>query len=136
VNKSGEFNVPYGNRAFSYDRQIFLEIHSLIKKVTFTCGDYRWQTRDAEPGDFVYLDPPYDDCFNGYSKEKFSQRELANYCRVLHKRGVKFIVSNKDTPRIRNLFRAFNIENIGVFHSISASSKGRSVVGEVLIKNY
>lgn len=40
-------------------------------------------------GDFVYLDPPYDETFNEYNSLGFSQVELKEFCDRLTMKGVK-----------------------------------------------
>lgn len=84
----------------------------------------------AAKGDFVYLDPPYDDTFNAYNGEGFNQEELYEACAELNNRGVKFLHSNSSTERILNLYSDFTIDLVENRHM------GKYKVDEVMIKNY
>ena len=65
----------------------------MLKKATITCGDYLSVLKEyAEPGDFVFLDPPYLPIseysdFKRYTKEQFYEEdhiELAKEVKRLH----------------------------------------------------
>jgi DNA adenine methylase len=69
----------------------------------------------AEKNDFIYLDPPYDKSFDGYTPDGFgpeNQKQLASVFRELSNRGCLVLLSNSDTPRIRELYSDFNIKQV------------------------
>ena len=53
----------------------------MLKKATITCGDYLSVLKEyAEPGDFIFLDPPYLPIseysdFKRYTKEQFYEED-------------------------------------------------------------
>jgi len=67
----------------------------------------------AKAGDFVYFDPPYDTLtdtanFTSYNKDSFGhdmQTRLAETFRTLDARGCKVMLSNHNTPFIRELYK-------------------------------
>ena len=62
VNKKGQFNVPFGKyKAPNFcDEEALFAASDVLKKATITCGDYLSVLKEyAEPGDFIFLDPPY-----------------------------------------------------------------------------
>lgn len=145
VNKKGEFNVPVGR----YTNPAILNEDNLracskaLKHATITLRTYA----DIEPkaGDFVYFDPPYHPTdatsFTQYSKLDFSekdQKDLADYCLALHKKGVKIMLSNSNTKFIRDLFKnpVFKIEIVNAPRMVNCKPGGRNAVEEVLITNY
>jgi DNA adenine methylase len=92
-------------------------------------------------GDFVYCDPPYvpinstDEFFSGYGV-KFGlkeQTELRDVCLLLKQMGTHGLLSNSDTPIVRELYRDFDIKFIEAPRSISAKSSSRKNVSEVLV---
>lgn len=144
VNRQGRFNVPYGEyqRAY-YDPINLANVSSILKQVEFRIGDFETNLEGALAGDFVYLDPPYYKLggysdFNRYTKDQFREHDhtrLANVCRELDKRGVKWALSNSNTDLIRDLYREFVIQEITNRREINLQSQERTVT-ELLITNY
>lgn len=62
VNKSGRFNVPYGHykNPKIIDEEALNSASLLLRDTLIVCNDYKYVLTDhAQPGDFIYLDPPY-----------------------------------------------------------------------------
>lgn len=149
VNSQGFFNVPFGgqkNPDFIAEDNI-RHVSQYLKNVSFTSGDYRHATKKAKPGDFVYLDPPYDPIsatasFVAYNESGFGkadQEELRDEVVRLTKLGVPVLLSNSDTPFIRDLYadkKLFRIRSVEVRRAISAKASSRGMIGEVLVDNY
>jgi len=93
---------------------------------------------DSKDGDtFFYLDPPY------YSYEKYykwgfkkSQHELLRDS--LKKIKWKFLLSYNDTPKIRKLYKKFNItKSKEIAYTLWGSANGKKkIVSELYISNY
>lgn len=74
----------------------------------------------AEPGEFVYLDPPYAPVsstanFAGYTAGGFGPRDLGRLVHLaaeLDARGVLFGISESDTRETRELFKRWHIHTI------------------------
>ena len=144
VNAQGRFNVPYG----AYDRRYYdpdnLEAAArLLRDVEIRYGDFEEVAADAAAGDFVYFDPPYYKQggyadFDRYTKWKFREADhvrLADFCRRLDDRGVRWAVSNSDTPFVRALFADYPMHPVAARREINLRS-GRRSIGELLIVNY
>lgn len=155
VNSRGYFNVPYGSKA----NADFVSADTLRKASewlntrvdgrltnTLVSGDYKNATAQAKPGDFVYLDPPYDGeskqaMFVDYSQNRFGkeeQIELRNEILRLTELGVAVLLSNSNTEYIRTLFadrEKFSINEVSVRRSISSKAASRGTQTELLIAN-
>lgn len=145
VNSRGEFNVPFGR----YKNPTILDVdnlracHEALQGVTIECRDFREACRELGEGDFVYFDPPYmpvsaTASFTGYTREGFGekmQEELVSVCRALDRRGVRFMVSNSDTPLVRGLYEGFNLEVVFAARSINSQGRKRGRVPEVVVRN-
>ena len=62
VNKQGRFNVPFGKykNPKICDEDGLRAASEVLKKAEILCGDYLLVLEHyAQPGDFVFLDPPY-----------------------------------------------------------------------------
>lgn len=139
VNRKNEFNVPMGN----YTNPAILDEANLrlaseiLQKATIRNKPFGYLK--PSPKDFFYFDPPYHETFSNYSEEGFSDTrhiQLANYCDLIHKTGAYFMLSNSDTPLIRNIFRQYEIEVVEARRSISCKSTQRGKEHELLIRNY
>lgn len=143
VNKSGKLNNPEGHyvNPSIFDEKEFRAAALRLAKVSLVCAPFERTVESAQPGDFVYFDPPYDplkktSSFTGYAKEGFGDRDqerLAQVARLLHAQGVSIMLSNNDTPFIRRLYDGFVIEVVESTRPISGNAKGRGKVPEVLI---
>lgn len=158
VNSNGHFNVPYGyqkNPDIISERQIrsasyFLNQRDAASSQTFATqlfrGDYSQLTNKVAGDDFVYLDPPYHPVsatsnFVTYGKNGFTaanQEELRDEVVRLHNLGAKIMLSNSDTPLIRDLYSSavFFTKNVAVRRGISAKPESRTTVNELLITNF
>jgi len=144
VNQRGRFNVPYGEyqRAY-YDAENLENVSAALKHVEFRTGDFELALHDAKSEDFIYLDPPYYKLggtadFNRYTKGQFREQDqirLAALCRELDQRGIRWAMSNSDTPFIRHLYDGFEVTEINNRREINLRSQERSIT-ELLLTNY
>lgn len=143
VNKKGEFNVPYNNStAASHDPDNMLKILKFLKSVEIRQGDFEDACRDCTAGDFVFFDSPYaplkDDSFDSYTKEGFPKEDherLASLFKRLADKGVRCMLTNHDTPFIRDLYKDFKIETVDVRRSINRNASGRTGT-ELIVTSY
>ena len=79
-NRKGKFNVPYCHKPERFAQAYVTKITNQVRQIaqilrsvdwTFAVSDFRDTLAQAEPGDFVYADPPYAgrhvDYFNSWS---------------------------------------------------------------------
>jgi len=107
------FNVPYGHYANPeiIEPTHWMEIHRLIQSVNFIVMDCTVSMSLPEPGDFVYLDPPYvketKTSFVAYSLEGFSTAKsklLFQQCHDWIPKRVSWAMSNSDVPLLQEYF--------------------------------
>ena len=143
VNKNGQFNVPIGKRSDGgkidiVNRSGLIAAHKALQTATILRHD-KYQSDKRKGNNFYYFDPPYDGQFSSYTSGGFDQRdqtELMWRALTLGIYGNKVMLSNADTPFIRDLYKNFNIEGIQAPRSISADGSKRKKVGELIITNY
>lgn len=137
VNGLGEFNVAWGKHAtFAPDVDNLRAAAAALARAELRTGSYVETVRDAQDGDFVYVDPPYDGTFTSYTAGKFGdadQAEVAFTVRKLVERGCKIMVSSPDTPRIRALYAGMRIDTVKCGRAINCNGKGRGAVDEVIV---
>lgn len=143
VNSRGEFNVPIGSglpKQFYVERTIVAASRAL-RRATLKARDFEQTLKETTEGDFVYVDPPYfplspTSNFTGYTAEAFgrtAQAKLAVSTAEAVLRGATVVLSNSDTPLVRELYGDFGIYEVTSRRSINAVGTGRGRVGELLI---
>ena len=135
-NRSGFFNVPFGRYLQPYFPQKEMEYFHLKsqRQVTFTCADFRKSMQRVRAGHVVYCDPPYMPLtatanFTSYSRQPFQmeqQEQLVQAAQGLMQRGISVIISNHDTPFIRNVYSNAQLEFFSVTRSISCKGNKRT----------
>jgi DNA adenine methylase len=141
VNKSGQFNVPFGDRPkFDYDKNNLLNCSQWLATSQIHSSSYTHVTATVGeidgPRCTVYLDPPYDGTFDGYSTGRFDRSDQARlrwWFGTLAKAKVRVLLSNADTDYVRSMYQDFDIETVTVRRSVGASSETRKRVSELLI---
>ena len=146
VNSKGEFNVPFGR----YKNPTICDAEGLrsasiaLQNASIANNDYQSVLSKAKPTDFIYFDPPYHplnktSSFTSYTSEKFGedeQKQLAKIYRSLAECGCFVMLSNSDTPLIRELYKDFYIHEIQANRAINSKPEGRGKITELLIINY
>jgi DNA adenine methylase len=146
VNRAGKFNVPMGRytNPTVCDAENLRACSQALQGVELEQRDFAEQASRAKVGDFVYFDPPYDpmsptSAFTSYAPGGFGiegQRRLAQLFADLARKGVQVVLSNSDTPFIRELYRPFRVTPILASRSINSRGSRRGKVGEVLVTSF
>jgi DNA adenine methylase len=154
------FNVPYGHYNYPeiINKNHLDKIHDLIQNVKFECCDFKTSLNNIEPGDFVYLDPPYahetknetknetnvkkqkTKPFVGYTENGFNIENHISLFNLIHEltsTQKKIMLSNADVSLVRNNFtnEKYNITSLLCKRRIN-SIKPEAKTSEVIIKNY
>ena len=162
VNRKGGFNVPWGrhkNPAL-FDRDNLLECSAALQALApnaeqlHVCAFSRTATGSgrewlgfgldwATHGDCVYLDPPYvpvsaTSNFTAYTAGGFGPEDqtwLARYAKNLLAVNVFVLLSNADTPVVRDLYPTshWDLHVIPARRAVNSKGSGRGPVNELLI---
>ena len=143
VNRAGCFNVGWGKGRYVLDEARLAAASVALRRADIRHSGYRETVADARAGDFVYLDPPYDPVsttanFAAYTSQRFGepeQRELEATARELVQRGCHVMISNSDTPMIRDIYSVdtWRISQVMCSRSINCRANRRGAVTEVLV---
>ena len=146
VNSKNEFNVPFGKKTkvntYDIGNLITVSNYLTMNDIKILNVDFEDSVKDAQKGDFIYFDPPYDSetsIFNSYTEDGFDkeeQRRLAKVYKELSNKGCYVMLSNNNTTLIKELYKDFNIHIIEAKRSINSNGKKRGKVEEVIITNY
>jgi len=155
VNRKGEFNVPFGyyKNPTICDAENLENASQVLQKAEIICADFEISDKFIDDKTFVYFDPPYRPLsptasFTSYSKDNFYEAEqirLARFCRHIHGKGAKFILSNSDPknedPKDRFFEEhyekfGFDIDRVKANRAINCKASGRGQINELLITNF
>lgn len=145
INKRGQVNVPFGHY-----KQVNIMNEKVIRKasdflngesISLMTSDFVSTANQAREGDFVYFDPPYyfgsERNFTAYATRftLYDQIRLKRMFSQLNDRGCYVILSNSDTPAIRELYSDFHIRPVEVTRLVNRDTNKRKGSGELLIMN-
>jgi DNA adenine methylase len=148
VNNAGEFNAPFGRykNPNIVNEPTLKAVNKFLNtnNITINNGDYTTVLKDTTEKSFVYLDPPYHPIsessnFTGYIQggwNIYDQIELRKACDELHKKGVKFLLSNSSADFIKDQYKDYNISIVKANRAINSDGANRGEVDELLIRNY
>ena len=142
-NSKGEYNSPSNHwTGRSTPESVLLADSKTLKETEILCGDFEDAVHDAGKGDFAFLDSPYAPLkatsFDKYMAAGFPKEQherLANVFRDLDRRGCRCMLTNHDTPFIRDLYRGFRMRTVPARRSISADGQKRKGT-ELIVTNY
>jgi DNA adenine methylase len=153
VNSRGEFNVPFGRykNPRICDGANLRALSGLLQQTEIECADFGASERFIDEHTFAYFDPPYRPIsrtanFTSYSKYEFnddSQRRLADYFRLLDRKGAKLLLSNSDPKNadpndhfFEHLYQDFHLGRIDANRMINSDAAKRGPIKELVITNY
>jgi len=146
VNKEGKHNVPFGQykNPRIVDRKNLILVSRVLRNAEIIRGDFSKSLDYVLPGAFIYLDPPYHPLsdtanFTSYTPDAFGedeQRRLAEFFKQLDKKGARVMLSNSNTPFIRELYKGYDIKVVYARRAINCRAEKRGPVPELVIRNY
>lgn len=144
VNKKGKFNVPYGE----YDRPYYnpatlRDASRALQGVDISLRDFTEALKEAQAGDWVYLDPPYIPVsqysdFKRYTSDQFGEEDQARLAEAMQEvssRGVFVTMTNSDTPLTREIFAGFNVFSMATRRDINLQAAKRTS-SDLVFTNY
>lgn len=145
TNQRGHFNVPRGQRTGRIPSpEELIEAGRLLRRATLLAADFETTLDAAQPGDFVYIDPPY---FTrkgirpgeyGYDSlgDTGDFQRLIRAVKRLGKRKVKYLLSYSDSPALVKLLQPIWMTRLKVRRSVGGHESHRKTVREMVIANY
>lgn len=144
TNMNGKFNVPY---ATSKTGQLPTQNDLYKAAKALSCAeirarDFEETLKDVQPGDFVYMDPPYAvknrRVFRQYSSDSFGTEDLARLALALSDIdhcGATFLVSYAMCREALEAFKGWHIRRAYTQRSIAGFSRYRRKAMEILVSN-
>jgi DNA adenine methylase len=145
VNRRGQFNVPHGDYANPriLDAAALRAASKALTSAELISEDFGDACERAQPGDLVYLDPPYQPLsatasFTNYTSTDFGPEEqvrLSESFRRLTRRGIAALLSNSAHPFIVDLYPGYEVSRVPMRRAINSVGHKRGAVEELLVSN-
>lgn len=145
VNRNGEYNVPYGFRKIDFIEEEKIRAASKALQSAFLYhGDFCQCLNNIEPGDLVFLDPPYTVSHNNngfikYNQTLFSledQIRLSCFIDSVKEIGAYYILTNAAHEVIKEIFeKGDNCYELSRASLIGGNKAKRGDVEEYLFTN-
>lgn len=142
VNKAGKFKVVKGRykNPDICNAERLRAASGVLQKATIRLGDFE-RVDKPSPSDFIYCDPPYDECFTGYQPGGLTPDDQARLRKAVARwtdDGADVIVCNSDTLLTRRLYRGgrFYVQKTEAPRPINSRVNGRCAVSEIIVTSY
>lgn len=146
VNKKGKFNVSFGDYTdpIIVDEATLRNAGNAFQYSEIFHADFESVLKNAQQGDFVYLDPPYvpvsaTSDFTQYTPGSFNindHKRLKDVFDTLVTRGCYVMLSNSNTEFVANLYSEYNKKTVTASRAINSNTAKRGAVKELLILSY
>lgn len=146
-NGSGKYNVPFGRKANRFQKALITKIVNQVKWIEdlfnerpqweFICQSFENIFEDVTENDFIYLDPPYIDRYDGYYDE-WSPEKAELLAQLTQQSKSKFAFSMWYENKYRKnahieLWAEGTLYKKEHFYHVGASEKNRNAMTECLI---
>lgn len=146
-NSSGGYNVPFGRKPERFQKSLITKIVNQVKWVEelfkerpnwkFECQSFEKIFEVVTDRDFIYLDPPYIDRYDGYYDE-WSKEKAELLAEITQKSPAKFAFSMWYENKYRkndhiDLWTQGTLYKQEHFYHVGASEKNRNAMTECLI---
>ena len=144
TNKNGKFNVPYAaSKTGRLPAQDELnKAAKALARAQIKARTFDETRQDVQPGDFVYMDPPYAvqnrRIFRQYGPDCFGIEDLTRLASALpqiNRCGATFLVSYAMCREALDLFKGWNIQQVQTQRSVAGFSRHRRKAVEILVSN-
>jgi DNA adenine methylase len=150
INQQKAFNVPYGQPKSDLvipTQEEMLAASAALRRAMLRSCSWQGTLSLAEPGDFVFLDPPYfSDLVSDrnrstkYTLQGFSARhhtELAKAAASLRDRNISFMLTNSAEPEMISLYRDFGLQVAitQIPRYINSDTNARASISEILVSH-
>lgn len=144
TNKNGAFNVPFGRKTGAFpSAEEWCDASAQLGRATLFSGDFeKVVLENVEPGDFVYLDPPYavsnKRVFLQYSAREFGLADLERLRSVMayiDAKGAVFVVSYAQSDETTMLSKGWFAMSRMAQRNVAGFSRHRRRAVEVIITN-
>ena len=158
VNSRGQFNVPIGSYAKPgiYDEVSLKSASQSLEDTRVLQADFTEVQDNVEEGDFIYFDPPYHpisktSSFTGYTVRNSGlptrrpeapsfgvdeQQLVAATFKKLAEKGCFVMLSNSDSPRIRQYYKDYRVDVVSARRVINCDGTKRGAIDEIVVRNY
>ena len=139
-NSRGEYNVPYGRYKNFNTALISEQHHNLLARTEIHNGDYHAIFDMTHPGDFVFLDPPYDCIFSDYGNEEYRDGFNEDSHRLLAQDffnlGCPALLVIGSTPLTQELYGGHIVAHYDKNYSVNIRNRFQAEAIHIIVTNF
>lgn len=137
-NKSGGFNVPYGNyKTYNFSELLDPKYIELLKNTEIMTGDFLKVFEKCNSlDDFCFLDPPYHDVFSNYTSGGFNESKHIELADLFKATKMKCLMIIGRIEFIEKLYKGYIVGMYGKKYSITTHTSTIPESAHLVIKNY
>lgn len=137
-NKSGKFNVPFGNyKRFTFEELLNDDYLSILKNTKILNKDFSLIFNEFDNEDYFYfLDPPYHNTFSEYNSVGFDKKAHIILSELFKKSKSKCLMVIGETDFIIDLYKDYIVDKYSKKYSITNFKKEIPNSFHLIIKNF
>jgi len=145
TNLKGEFNVPFsGARCGTVPSpEALKKCSTRLRTARLIRGDFEKVLEHAQPGDLVYMDPPFavraHRVFRQYDPSTFTHEDISRireWMDYLTAQKVDFVVSYAECDEANILKKGYDYQTVTVRRNIAGFAAHRAQTNEIMISNF
>ena len=112
-NKSGKFNIPFGNyKSINFNDLDDTRYEDILKKTTIYNKDFEFVFNNYNDAcNFMFLDPPYDSQFTDYGYCEFGQENHKKLARLFKETKIRCLMVIGETDYIKELYKDYIVDH-------------------------
>lgn len=138
-NKSGKYNVPYGRYKHLSVVGVSKSHSKLLQGAEIMDGDFQNVFDECRPGDFVFVDPPYDCVFSDYGNPEldgaFSSDEHRRLAKAFFELPCYGLMVIGKTELTEGLYRGYIIHEYDKSYAVNIRNRFKSESKHILVAN-
>jgi DNA adenine methylase len=145
TNLNGDFNVPFsGARCGTVpSAEALKKCATRLRTARLVHGDFEKVLEYAQPGDLVYMDPPFAvrerRVFRQYDPSTFTHKDIARlreWMDYLTAEKIDFVVSYAECDEANLLKKGYEYQTVTVRRNIAGFAAHRAKTNEIMISNF
>lgn len=104
-NKKNFFNVGWGKYKNPQIFDDFSDFSKRFETCTFKCQPFLATLAESRKYDFLFIDPPYDGTFTGYTQSGFKWEDQVSLAEAVSKLEAQCVITNSKTERLIKLYK-------------------------------
>lgn len=133
-NQKGQYNVPFGRYPHLTTKGIDQAHSDLLQRAEIHMTDFENVFKLSRPGDFMFLDLPYDCTFNDYGNgQRWTEDDHIRLAKAFERLPCKVLMVINETPLTRSLYAKYVAETYGKAYSVNIRNRFKAAATHMIV---